>query len=128
MLTYYVGSKEIPFASKAELEKQMPVLKKKFLYAADLAKSSLPEIFGEEKLEKATLFSADYFSNAVLLNKGNGRFEVKALPWQAQLTSYRDAAIVDANNDNRPDIFLPAIITTITLRWAAMMPTMERCC
>ncbi len=48
MLTYYVAGKEIPFATKAELEKQMPVLKKKFLYAEDLAKASLTDIFSKE--------------------------------------------------------------------------------
>ena len=33
-------------------------------------------------------------------------FTVKALPWQAQLSSYRDAVVVDANGDNLPDILL----------------------
>jgi hypothetical protein len=33
-------------------------------------------------------------------------FTVTALPWEAQLTSYRDAVIVNANNDKYPDIFL----------------------
>ena len=28
------------------------------------------------------------------------------MPWEAQLTSYRDAAIADVNNDSRPDILL----------------------
>jgi hypothetical protein len=28
------------------------------------------------------------------------------LPWQAQLTPYRDAAIVELNDDTLPDIFL----------------------
>jgi hypothetical protein len=28
------------------------------------------------------------------------------MPWQAQLSSYRDAVVVDANNDELPDILL----------------------
>ena len=28
------------------------------------------------------------------------------MPWQAQLTALRDATVIDANNDNRPDILL----------------------
>ena len=44
-LTYYLGGKEIPFANKAELEKQMPVLKKKFLYAERFCQSILAGIF-----------------------------------------------------------------------------------
>ncbi|MDQ6844999.1 MAG: VCBS repeat-containing protein, partial [Bacteroidota bacterium] len=106
VLTYYLGGKEIPFASKAELEKQMPVLKKEFLYAADFAKASLTELFGADKLKGAEVLSADYFSNAILINNGNMQFETKALPWQAQLTSYKDAVVVNANNDDLPDILL----------------------
>lgn len=106
VLTYYVNGKELPFATKAELEKQMPVLKKKFLYAEDLAKASLAEIFGEDKLKEAKLLTADYFANAVLLNRGNGTFETRALPAEAQFTQYRDAAPIDANGDGKPDVLL----------------------
>jgi len=106
VMTYYLLDKEIPFANKAELEKQMPFLKKKFLYAEDFAKSSLKNMFGSDKLSAADVFTANYFSNAVLINNGNWQFEVKALPWQAQLSSYRDAIVVNANNDNLPDILL----------------------
>ncbi|MFL5773784.1 MAG: VCBS repeat-containing protein [Flavisolibacter sp.] len=106
VLTYYVGGKEIPFASKAELEKQMPVLKKKFLLAKDFASSSLKELFGADELKNAVVLSADYFSNTVFINDGHLHFTAKALPWKAQLTSYRCATIVDANSDGKPDIFL----------------------
>ncbi len=106
VMTYYLMNKEIPFANKAELERQMPFLKKKFLYAEDFAKSSLKNMFGSDKLSTASLFTADYFSNSVLINNGNWQFELRALPWEAQLTSYRDAAVVNANGDNLPDILL----------------------
>jgi hypothetical protein len=76
------------------------------LYAEDFAKASLTDLFSKEKLSNAEILTADYFSNAVLINKGNGQFETKALPWQAQLTSYKDAVIVNANNDSLPDILL----------------------
>lgn len=106
LLTYYLAGREIPFANKAELEKQMPVLKKKFLYAEDFAKASLEELFGANELKKAKLHVADYFYNAVLVNDGWGNFTVQELPWQAQLTSYRDAVVMDANGDKLADIFM----------------------
>jgi hypothetical protein len=104
LITYYLGGKELAFNNKAEVEKQLPSLKKKFLYAEDFAKASLNEIFGASKLKKADLFSANYFSNAVLMNDGKMNFTVQPLPWQVQLTSYRDAVVVNANGDNLPDI------------------------
>ncbi len=61
VLTYYLAGKEIPFANKAELEKQMPVLKKKFLYAGDFAKASLTELFTSEKLKGCRSFNSKLF-------------------------------------------------------------------
>ncbi|MEO5682950.1 MAG: VCBS repeat-containing protein [Chitinophagaceae bacterium] len=106
VLTYYLQGKEIPFASKAELEKQIPLLKKRFLYADDFAKASLENLFTREKLQAANVLTANYFSNAVFINKGTLNFEVVPLPWQAQLSAYKDAVVVNANNDSLPDIFL----------------------
>ncbi len=106
VLSYYVKGKELPFANKAELEKQMPFLKKKFLYASDFAKASLEEIFSSSKLREAAQYTADYFSNAILINDGKLHFDVQPLPWEAQLAPYRDAVAVDANGDSLPDILL----------------------
>ena len=106
VLTYYVGDKEIPFSTKAELEKQMPGLKKKFLYAEDLAKAPLDKIFEEERLEKASVLKADYLASAVLINNGNMQFETMALPWKAQLGFLKAAVGVNANGDKLPDVLL----------------------
>jgi hypothetical protein len=106
VLTYYLNGKEIPFASKDELQKRMPFIKKKFFYAEDFAKASINEIFSKEKLEDAQIFSADFFSNAVMINDGKMNFTVKPLSWEAQLTSYRDAIPIDANHDGLMDILL----------------------
>jgi hypothetical protein len=106
VLTYYVNGKEIPFASKAEMERQLPVLRKRFNYAKDFAVASLEDIVNAGKLSSASHFSADYFSNCVLMNKGNMNFQISELPWQAQLTSFRNGIIVNANNDNYPDVLL----------------------
>ena len=106
VLTYYVGGKEICFANNAELEKQLPVLKKKFLYAKDFAKATLSDLFTSNKLGNAEILTADYFYNAILINKGNLQFETNALPAEAQFTSFKDAVVVNANNDDLPDILM----------------------
>lgn len=106
VMTYYLEGKEIPFSNKAELEKQIPVLKKKFLYAGDFAKASLRELLGAEHLDNAQVLTADYFSNALLINKGNLQFDVRPMPSMAQLSPFKTAVIVNANNDGLPDILL----------------------
>jgi hypothetical protein len=104
LVTYYKQGVEIPMAAKMDLEKQMPFIRKKYLYAADFSKASLADIFTTDKLNSSIIYTADYFSNAVLINDGKGNFLVKELPWQAQLSCLKDAAIIDANGDNLPDI------------------------
>ena len=106
ILTYFLQGREIPFANKDELQKQLPGLKKKFLYAADFAKAKLEDIISPEKLKTAKVLTADYFSNALLVNQGNMQFALEALPWKAQLSPYRDGVVVDANHDALPDVLL----------------------
>ena len=106
VLTYYVNGREIPFANKNELDNQMPVLKKKFLYAREFAAATLEQIFTKEKLKEADTLTANYFSNAILINNGHSNFSLKELPWETQLSTYRDAIAVDANDDALPDILL----------------------
>ncbi len=106
VVTYFLNGKEIPFPNKMEMEKQLPALKKKFLYAEDFAEATLKEIISGGKLSGSSTWSVDYFENAILINNGNLQFELKALPWQTQLTSYRCGLPMDANGDKLPDIFL----------------------
>ena len=106
MLTYYLDGHEIPFANKDELQKQIPLIKKRFLYAEDFAKASLNEIFSENKLKTSDVLTADYFSNSILMNNGNLNFTTVPLPWLAQLSPFKDAVVVNANNDSLPDILL----------------------
>jgi hypothetical protein len=106
LMTYFVGDTEIPFAGKIQLEKSLPILKKKYLYAADFAKAELSDLFGKDKLEQSLKLTVDCFENMVFINEGNLRFRAMPLPDEAQYTTYRTAAVLDADGDGRPDILL----------------------
>ncbi len=85
ILTHYKEGKEIPFATYAELTKQLVSLKKKYLFSKDLAKASLNELFGSKKLKEATLHEANEFRSFYFENKGNSTFEPRPLPTELQL-------------------------------------------
>ena len=106
LLTYRLRGEEVPFATKQQLEKQMPSLKKKFLLAEDFAKSDLQALAGNAGLDKVTKLEADYFQHVLLVNEGNMNFRLQPLPWAAQLSTYRTAVVVDVNGDKRPDVLL----------------------
>ncbi|HEX5669123.1 MAG TPA: VCBS repeat-containing protein, partial [Chitinophagaceae bacterium] len=105
-LTYYLKGQEIPFANKAELEKQMPGLKKKFLYAEDFAKAGIDQIIDRSKLNEARVYSAETFSNVLLINDGKMKFTMQPLPPEAQFTAYKDALVFDLDGDGWKDILL----------------------
>ncbi len=96
VITYYLNGKEMPFASKIQLEKSLPVLKKKFLYAEDFAKASLDQLFDKEKLNKSLQLKATHFANTLLINKGDGKYEPIEMPSNAQLSNYR--AVIQFNH------------------------------
>jgi hypothetical protein len=106
VITYFLQGRQIAFHNKDELQKQVPVIRKRFLLAADFAEARLEDIFSENKLEGSLISSADYFGSCVLLNDGKMNFSVLPLPWEAQLSTYKDAAIVNANGDGLPDVLL----------------------
>ncbi|MFN5642356.1 MAG: FG-GAP repeat domain-containing protein, partial [Sphingobacteriales bacterium] len=104
LVTYYLKGQEIPFAGKGELDKQIPSLKKTFLYAGDYAKADVRQIFGSDKLNKAKQFTAETFSHICLLNRGKMNFEEQTLPYFTQWSCYRDFLIFDYNADGLNDI------------------------
>jgi hypothetical protein len=105
-VTYYLKGQEIPFANKAELEKQMPGLRKKFLYAEDFAKAGIDQIIERSKLNDARVYSAETFSSVLLINDGKMKFTMLPLPAEAQFTAYKDALVVDVDGDGWKDILL----------------------
>lgn len=106
IVTYYVQNKEIPFANKDEIQRQIPLIKKKFLYAEDFAKAKLTDIFGEDKLKASKVYTAYHFANTLFINDGKGHFTPSVLPWEAQMTAYKTAMVADMNGDQLPDIIL----------------------
>lgn len=88
IITIYMMGKETIFADKREIEKQMPYIKKQFIYSRDFAKASLEDVFGKTKIANAEIFAANYFENSVLINKGDGTFDLKPLAGNAQFTPY----------------------------------------
>jgi len=85
---------------KMNCKSKIPIIKKRFLYARDFARASLNDIFSESKIKSSDVLTADYFANSVLMNKGNMNFTTQPLPWLAQLSPFKDAVVINANNDS----------------------------
>ncbi|MGI4750995.1 MAG: VCBS repeat-containing protein [Janthinobacterium lividum] len=84
LLTYSINQKDYTFLGKGEIEKQVPLLKKKFLYYHDFAGKTVSELFGDS-LDVNKVLTVNSFTSGIFYNKGAGNFEFKAFPSSAQV-------------------------------------------
>lgn len=103
-LTRSVDGRDMPVFLKREITDQFPGLKKQNLKHADYAKRSVQELFGELILSKAEEKRFRECRSMLALNRGGGRFETKALPVEAQLSSVNALCVVDVNGDGKQDV------------------------
>ena len=107
VLTYYLEGKEIPFANYKELTTQMVSLKKKYLFAKDFARATLPEIFGEEALAGATVREVNTLKSMYFENTGEGlTFKPHPLPDELQFSAMKAASLYDFDSDGKVDVLI----------------------
>lgn len=107
IMTYFIKDKEVVFPTFREVMQQMPLLKKKFLYAKNFAKADLQHLVGTDKLSASAKLSANQFANAYFENTdGKGHFTLHPLPAPFQFVPLRAGGIIDLNHDGQMDILL----------------------
>jgi hypothetical protein len=104
--TYTADGKKYPFVLKADLEKQLPLIKKRFIENNKYAGKSVEEIFTKEELEKSVRKDAYRSESSILINKGNNQFELSPLPVVAQFSPVYAIETTDYDNDGKTDILL----------------------
>jgi len=107
ILTLYRNDgKSYPFYMKDEMYAQFPMLKKRFPKYADYAGKTIQQLFKADELKGALLKKAEYMQTALLINDGDGRFHLEALPIRAQFSPVFAILVEDLDGDGHPDIFL----------------------
>ncbi|MEN0054589.1 MAG: VCBS repeat-containing protein [Mucilaginibacter sp.] len=85
IVAYGINQKYYTFLGKGDIERQVPVIKKKFLYYRDFAGKTVEQIFGDSLNDNKPLKAAS-FQSGVFYNKGQGNFEFRAFPASAQVS------------------------------------------
>ncbi|MBL7827743.1 MAG: VCBS repeat-containing protein [Saprospiraceae bacterium] len=94
-----------PLVQKDVLVKQIPSLKKRFLYSEDYAKATVSDIWSQKDLDAATNLVCYELQSCWWENQG-GKFIKHVLPFQAQVSVVQGIAIDDFNQDGHADILL----------------------
>lgn len=100
------GDSTYPFALRHDLVKELPYLKKKYLRYDTYAGQTIKKIFDPGTLEKVIKNKAVMLETVVLINQGNGKFAIKRLPLEAQLTPVYAICVDDFDEDGFKDIIL----------------------
>lgn len=105
IVTLHENGKAYPIVQKDVLVKQIPSLKKRFLYSDDYAKAAIDDIWPKKDLDAATVLSCYELQTCWWENQG-GKFIRHTLPFQAQTSVIQGIVSGDFNGDGNIDILL----------------------
>ncbi|MDP4264468.1 MAG: VCBS repeat-containing protein [Bacteroidota bacterium] len=106
VMCYYVLGKNYVYPSRDELIGQIPGMRKRFESYKSYALATFDDIFTPQELKDAFIVKSECFESSYLENKGNGKFERKALPLQCQFAPLFGMVAGDYNNDGHLDILM----------------------
>lgn len=106
VMTYYLQGKKHIVHARDELISQISVMKLRFNNYKDYAAATFEESFLKSELEDAYMVCSNWFESAYLENKGNGNFEITALPIEAQFAPVFGMITDDFNSDGFLDVLL----------------------
>jgi len=106
IISMYNGEETYPLVLRHDLVKQMPGLKKKYLYYEDYKAQTVEDIFERQQIRTAAHAEVYTTQTAIALNDGTGQFRLTPLPTAAQLAPVYAIEVADFNGDERLDILL----------------------
>lgn len=106
IFTFQNGEKEYPLALRQDIIKQLPGLKKEFVFYKDYADKSIDQVFDQSALNKALKLNFYEPHTGLLLNEGKQGFKLKHLPVQAQFAPVFGIETLDVDDDGLEDIVL----------------------
>ena len=106
VISVFSGEATYPLLLRHDLVGQLPQLKKKYLKYRDFAEQRVEDIFTFAQLQNALKYEAKEMRTCVLINEGKGKFTLKPLPVEAQISPNMGLMIRDFDRDGHPDIIL----------------------
>lgn len=106
IISYPEQGKYYTVASKDELVKQIPVLKKDFVSYQDFSGKSVGKIFSNINLKDAKHLEVNQFESVVLINQNGKRFKSNKLPAEAQFAPIEAILLTDVDEDGFKDLVI----------------------
>lgn len=105
ILTYYEGDNIYPMVQKDVLIKQIPSMKKKFVYYKDYANATIEDVLTPKQITESLILNA-YLIESGWWENTSGSFIFHSFPKIAQASPVNGIIVHDFDNDQKLDIFL----------------------
>ena len=106
ILTSYRHGVSYPLAGRDELIQAAPGLRARYPTYASFGASRIQNIVPGKALKKARVLEARGFASEIALNRGDGTFELRPLPVEAQFAPVNASLIADFDGDGKTDLVL----------------------
>jgi enediyne biosynthesis protein E4 len=101
----FMGGKSWPLPRRELIVQQIPSLKKKFVRFEKYSRSTISEVFEEDKLQQALHRKVFTLSSSYWIND-NGKYKRMDLPVEAQVSPINTIKATDINGDGVTDLLL----------------------
>jgi len=98
--------KEFPASSRDEMIKQMIPMRRKYENYKSYATATMDSLLSADDKKDAVIYHANNLASCYLQNDGNGKFTLKRLPVQAQLSMLCGMSVSDFNGDGNLDVVI----------------------
>jgi enediyne biosynthesis protein E4 len=94
------------YHTRDDMIKQLVLIRRKFKTYADFGMATVQKVFSADELKDAQILSANWMQSSYVENLGNGKFQLSALPYQAQLAPIYGILPMDYDKDGLQDVLM----------------------
>lgn len=105
VLSYYNEGKQYPLRGRQCSSQQIPTIKQKFQNYESFAEATLEDVYTEKSLEASLHYQVKSFASIYLENQ-NGKFTIRQLPIEAQISSINQILVNDYDKDGFLDMVI----------------------
>lgn len=109
--------KTYPMVLKGELQRALPMIKRKYVKYTDYANQSITDMFTPEQIKDCVERKITTTKTVFLINDGKGNLEIKALPIEAQYSRVAAIETGDFDKDGILDILLAGNFYDVLPEW-----------
>lgn len=100
------NKKEFPFNTRDDLAKQFIQTRQRFQNYAKFSEATINEILKPEEMKDALVLRANWMKSSYIENKGDGIFDIRELPIQAQFAPVFGMVTEDFDQDGNLDVLI----------------------